>query len=1248
MDRARRAGLTALVLVTLILTAAGPGLGPSGRAWSIAAAVVWPVSTLVISEVQTGGGSASDEFVEIANQGAANVDLAGLEVAYVTSSGSTVTRKVTWSAAIILTPGQRYLIANSAGVHAVIADAVYSGGFAAIGGVLALRAVGGAVVDAIGWGDATNAFVEGTAAPAPPAGSSLERRPGGPAGNGTDTNVNLADWLVSGTPGPQGHASPPVPGPGPSPTPTVAPTPTATPTVGPTPTATMVPTATATPGASPTVDPTPTAIPTPTADPTSTRTPEPTLTPSPSVDPTATPAPSPSATTTPTPTPTPTPTATPSPEPTATATPTPDLTPAPTASPTSIPTTSPTPTPTPTSAPVDIAAVRGLPDGTDVTVDGVLTTDLGVLESGRTSFVEDATGGIGLYLAAPVIAALPAGTAISVRGIVDGRYSQRILRVAETDIAILGSAAMPLLANVETGAAGESLEGRRISVTGAILGAPEALADGPAVFVDDGSGSIKVVITPGSLASRVLSAGEILSATGPLGQRDSSGTGLGGYRLYVTRPEDLVVDPAPTPTPTSTPGPTSLPTPDPTPAPTAAPTATPTQTATPTPTATPASTASPMPTPSPSPSLPTIATARTLPVGSMVEVRGVVTAEAGRLGIPPLIAVADATGGIVVRLPDEAASPIRGAALRIRGKLAAPYGQLEIRPQPDEITATGSAPLPAVLMVSGAGLGEATEARLIRVTGRLAARPTRATSGDTSFTLEPTSGPPLRIYADASSRIDPAVLIVGAEYRVTGIGGQRASRKDALDGYRLWARDPADVVWQSGPSTTPGPIATSTPRATPTPRPSSRPSPTPAPVTVAVALRTSNREVAVDGVVTAPAMLLDASGRRIVIQDASAAVEVLLPKDASTPALGRRVRVTGRMGEAYGSPRLRAEAMAVLGSGTPPSPSVIHGALADSQLWRLVSVTGRIEQVRKLGDRWRAELAVGAARVVIVGQPGAAIPVATMIEGREATIVGIVRRAYPSASDRRPTLLPRSPGDVHVAAAPAGHGGAATTNGTAGGATSGSGAVAVAGTGGPARTPFASAVPDADLDQLDEFEGKIVRVGGLVTALRSDGFELDDGTGTGSVALVGEAAAWVALVEPGDAINVVGRVGPLGAGLGVIVDDPATIVLGSDPAALVAALDASAPPSGIAAASGQEEAGPNQAGSVGDMGSFPGVGAGLATLLALSVTSLIVTWLRRRQARRLLAGRIAVRLAAYAGPPVRGPESPPDGEASRA
>ena len=239
--------------------------------------MAWPVSTLVVSEIQTGGASASDEFVEIANQGAATVDLAGLEVVYATSSGSTVTRKVTWTASTMLLPGRRVLIANAAGLYAPGADLTYSSGFAATGGAIALRVVGGHVVDSVGWGDASSGFVEGAAAPAPPAGSSLERLPGGAAGNGIDTNANLADWTVQAVPSPQGAVAPP-PGAGrPAPTPT--------------------PTSDADPGADadarrrrptphrrrhhPKPDPDVTPSPTPTPTPTPSPTPTPTPTPSP-------------------------------------------------------------------------------------------------------------------------------------------------------------------------------------------------------------------------------------------------------------------------------------------------------------------------------------------------------------------------------------------------------------------------------------------------------------------------------------------------------------------------------------------------------------------------------------------------------------------------------------------------------------------------------------------------------------------------------------------------------------------------------------------------------------------------------------------------------------------------------------------------------------------------------------------------------------------------------------------------------
>ncbi|MEZ0239645.1 MAG: hypothetical protein ACAH65_02500, partial [Chloroflexota bacterium] len=99
MQRVRRAADVALALVVALCLSSVPAATiRSDGGIALAAAVAWPPSTLVVSEVQTGGASASDEFVEIANQGSGPVDLIGLELVYATSSGSTVTRKATWAA----------------------------------------------------------------------------------------------------------------------------------------------------------------------------------------------------------------------------------------------------------------------------------------------------------------------------------------------------------------------------------------------------------------------------------------------------------------------------------------------------------------------------------------------------------------------------------------------------------------------------------------------------------------------------------------------------------------------------------------------------------------------------------------------------------------------------------------------------------------------------------------------------------------------------------------------------------------------------------------------------------------------------------------------------------------------------------------------------------------------------------------------------------------------------------------------
>jgi uncharacterized protein YdeI (BOF family) len=244
------------VLLACLLSALTIPLGTIDRASASA------VDHLVVSEVTTGGASASDELIELYNPHSASLPLEGLELVYVTASGATVSRRAAWSlGAPEMPPGAHLLVANELGIFAPIADALYASGMAATGGSVALRIQGAATaIDAVGWGTAASTWLEGQPAAAPAAGASLERLPGGPAGSTVDTNNNLADFVIRAVPDPQNAGSPPVPDPTPpSPTPRAAPT--ATPTPTPTPTATP----SATPEPSGTQSPSSTPAPSPTA-----------------------------------------------------------------------------------------------------------------------------------------------------------------------------------------------------------------------------------------------------------------------------------------------------------------------------------------------------------------------------------------------------------------------------------------------------------------------------------------------------------------------------------------------------------------------------------------------------------------------------------------------------------------------------------------------------------------------------------------------------------------------------------------------------------------------------------------------------------------------------------------------------------------------------------------------------------------------------------------------------------------------
>lgn len=262
------AAATAVLSVSLFPTAGALGSwsreAPAG-AVSVETAQEQTGGHLVISEVATGGASASDEFVEIYNPSATQLPLEGLELIYVSATGATVTRKAAWAAgAPGVPPGAHVLVANADGAFAAIGDVTYANGLAATGGSVAIRIQGASsAIDAVGWGTAASAWLEGAPAAAHAPGGSLERLPGGGQGSGQDTQNNAVDFVELAVPDPQNASSPPIPVTSPPPTPTAvgSPSPSASASQTPPATPTTSPTATPSgPGATPSPIPAPLSI----------------------------------------------------------------------------------------------------------------------------------------------------------------------------------------------------------------------------------------------------------------------------------------------------------------------------------------------------------------------------------------------------------------------------------------------------------------------------------------------------------------------------------------------------------------------------------------------------------------------------------------------------------------------------------------------------------------------------------------------------------------------------------------------------------------------------------------------------------------------------------------------------------------------------------------------------------------------------------------------------------------------------
>lgn len=251
-----------------------------------------PATHVVISEVQIGGATTLDEFVELYNPTSNSIDLTGWRLQKKSPTGTTASSLVA-SMSGILQPHSYFLIAHPSYTGTTTPDLFYSGAtpasIASDNTVIVYSDAGTTIVDKVGMGTAVNFETADTVVP--PAGSSIERV------NNDDTDNNSVDFSLKQVPNPQNSSfveQTPTPNPTATATEIPTPTPTATPiqeTPTPTPSATAV--ATETPVA--------TGTPVPTETPTENPSPTPTIEPSPTATPIFSPSPSPTVLPTPKP-----------------------------------------------------------------------------------------------------------------------------------------------------------------------------------------------------------------------------------------------------------------------------------------------------------------------------------------------------------------------------------------------------------------------------------------------------------------------------------------------------------------------------------------------------------------------------------------------------------------------------------------------------------------------------------------------------------------------------------------------------------------------------------------------------------------------------------------------------------------------------------------------------------------------------------------------------------------------------------
>ncbi|MBN2005390.1 MAG: lamin tail domain-containing protein [Anaerolineae bacterium] len=210
-----------LAALTLSACTATPGVTPTATPVMPTATQVAATATpapepppaslpgrIVFSELIPGiPGNNNFEFIELYNAGTEAVDLKGWSLWYKMTDDKEAQRVAIWTARTDVPGYGHYLLARAGVDVGVPADRVFDTPLFERKGGLVLKNAAGEVADTLGWGDAPTAFIAGVPALTPADGASIERVPGGPAGNHGDTDNGIIDFFIQYTPNPQNRGA---------------------------------------------------------------------------------------------------------------------------------------------------------------------------------------------------------------------------------------------------------------------------------------------------------------------------------------------------------------------------------------------------------------------------------------------------------------------------------------------------------------------------------------------------------------------------------------------------------------------------------------------------------------------------------------------------------------------------------------------------------------------------------------------------------------------------------------------------------------------------------------------------------------------------------------------------------------------------------------------------------------------------------------------------------------------------------